>query len=163
MKTEHHNNLISLKDEADRRGLTTKALAERCRGGQEPLARKGPNGRWGFIEGECTEDDFELKSDIPDDAKKDELDRLYKYWQARKTRSEAKMKEYEQRRLSGGLVDKSSLEKKWKGSLLSIRTQMLTVPDIIRRELSTEIIDDFAYRKIRDIVDAALIAASEQK
>ena len=157
------NKRISLKEEAERRGVSPKALAERCRGGQEPLAQKGSNGRWEFVEGQGANSDISHQTDIPDDADKDELDRLHKYWQARKTRSEALMKANEECRLSGRLVDKNTLETKWKTVLLSIRSQMLSLPDTIRRELSTEIIDDYAYRKIRDIVDSALIAAMEKK
>ena len=157
------SNLISLKEEAERRGVSPKALSERCRGGLEPLARKNSSGRWAFIEGGTDEGSESPEPDIPNDANKSELDRQHKYWQAKETRSKALIKQHEERRLIGGLVDRSTLENKWKTVLLSIRTQMLTTPDVIRRELGPEIIDDYAYRKIRDIVDTALKTAMHRK
>ena len=153
-------NLVSLKKEAERRGISYRSLLKRCAAGEEPLARKHKNGRWMFVQGGQGDAFASADWEVPLGADKEELDRLHKYGQAMKVKEEAQLKRAERLRLTGNLVDRSSLEQGWATTVVNIRTQMMTIPGTIRRQLGAERIDAWAYGKIVDIVHDALRAGA---
>ena len=152
--------LISLKVEAARQGITEKVLREKARAGQVAGAIK-KNNKWWFQEGIVSADNIP-DEEIDKTADINELQRVLKYHAAKKMKAEANIKKAEEYRLTGRLVDAKSLTDEWESVLVSIKQQLLCIPDTIRREIGPEVINDFRYKTIQNIVDSALLAASKK-